>query len=333
VLRRFLIACSFVVGVTAAADAKTLFRISTENTPQHHQTVLVERFAQAIRDRAGDKLEVRFSHSAALFRDRDVVDAMLRGQLEMAVPGSWQLERLVPNLGVFLLPMFYGRPVDATRAVMASDIGRSMVGELSLATGAHVLGAWLDLGYTHVYAKVPLTSPASLRGLRIRVAGGEANLARLRALGAEAIIIPWPDFPQALADGGVDGVLSSHATIASASLWRQGLLFAYEDREYFGQYVPLVGARVWQALPADLRATLATAWADVAAEAPEMAVRSQEEARKVLQDAGVRIVVPRARDTAEARAVLMGGQPALVARLGIDPALVKRIEDALQRWP
>ncbi len=323
----FLIA---IVAASSAADAGTPFRISTENTPQHPQTVLVGRFADTVKRRAGDRLDVRFSHSSAMFRDRDVVDAMRRGQLEMAVPGSWQLERLAPDLGVFLLPIFYGRSASATHAIMASEIGAEISDQLSSATDAHVLGSWLDLGHTHIYARVPLASHASLRGLRLRVAGGEANVARLEAFGARAVVIPWPDFPQALAEGAVDGVLSSHVTIASAELWKQGLRFAYEDRQYFAQYVPLVASRVWRSLPPDLQGLLAQSWNEIAAEGAALARRSQDEARRVLVEAGVRIVEPRDKDIAEARRILMGVQPALVARLGVSPTLVERIEDELE---
>lgn len=317
------------MAATATADAKALLRISTENTAEHPQTTLVQQFVERVRLEAGDRIEIEYRHSAALFRDRDVVDAMLRGQLEMAVPGSWQLDRFLPNVSVFLLPMFYGRGNEHVHAVLEGEAGETIHREFARSLDLHVLGSWLDLGFGHLYFRVPVHGYGDIHKLRIRVAGGDANAARIRAMGAEPSIIAWPDLGHALAEGRLDGFLSSHATVVSAKMWNHGVRWAFEDRQYFGQYVPLVSGPYWKSLPPDLRRILTNAWNAMAREGRQVAARAQDEARRTLSAAGVKVVTPSPREAAAMRAQLMSIQSALVAKLGIDPDLVSKISQAL----
>ena len=51
---------------------------------------------------------VEFKEGVALYRDRDVPKALAQGNLEMALPGLWQLDKFVPDAVVLDLPVFYG---------------------------------------------------------------------------------------------------------------------------------------------------------------------------------------------------------------------------------
>lgn len=307
-----------------------LLRISTENTADHVQTRAIARFAEVLAQRTSGRLEVRHYHSAELFRDRDVVKALQLGKVEMAVPGTWQLDRFAPDIGVFLLPMFYGRDIAATDALRDGEIGKIINQRLEGALEVKVLGRWIDLGFAHVYGiHRRIRSHADLTGMTVRVAGGEANLQRLEALGAQARTVAWPDLPAALARSTIDGILSTHETIASAELWRYGVTSAFEDRQYFPQYIPLISRRLWDSLDEDVRRILAATWEEQVTSARSLAAAAQEEARRDLQAHGVTMTTPGPTDLAAARQRLLARQDALVETLGIDRDLVRRIAQQL----
>ena len=214
-----LIAAVFRFSAPAlASDAgpgapRILFRISVENMPEHVQTQAVRRFAQALAKEAGDVLRVEFHDSASLFRDADVFSALTEGKAEMAVPGTWHIARYQPDVNIFLLPMFYGRSAADNHAVLQSEVGAELDRRIEDALDVKIPGKWLDLGHANLYATGrPLNNLGDVKGLRIRVAGGEANIMRLQAAGALAMSIPWPDFPLALAQREADGVLTTHET-------------------------------------------------------------------------------------------------------------------------
>ncbi|SOD94032.1 TRAP transporter substrate-binding protein DctP [Caenispirillum bisanense] len=318
---------------TAAGPLPTL-TLSTENTPDHVQTRMLHRFAERLQVRLDGRVAVMVKDSAVLYSDRDVVEAVAAGRVDMAAPGLWHLDRYAPDFAVFLLPMFYGRDDAVNYGLRDGPVGTNLARRLEAAVDVHVLGRWIDLGDAHVFTRgADLRTVDDLRGLRIRVAGGEGNAERIRALGAEATVIPWPDFPRALGDGRVDGTLTTAATVVSANLWRFGLDHAFLDRQYFPQYVPLVSGRLWARLPADVRQAMTEVWDGLVDEARLMAAEEQASALETLAANGVAIVRPRPADVAETRAALMAHQDAIVARLGLDAALVKTVAEALERGP
>jgi C4-dicarboxylate-binding protein DctP len=330
-----MLAAAVVALAPFAAGAETFtLRIATENAPNHFQTRIVDDFAKALSGRAQGRIDVRHTPGGKLYSDRDAVRALELGQLEMAVPGIWQMDRAVPDAGLFLLPMFYGRTeADIHRAADGAP-GREVAAAIERHLEVVVLGRWIDLGFTHIFCRdKPISAYADFAGRRIRVAGGEANIGRLEALGAAAVVIPWADFPEALKLGTVDGTLTSFETVASAKLWERGLTSAFADRQYFAQYVPLVSRLFWERLPEDLQAIVAAVWEEGVDAGRAMAATAQGKARDAFIAAGGKVFEPTAEASARARDVLLSRQDALAAALGIDAALVARTRQFLDAPP
>lgn len=327
VMSRFLrfVAVATVCGfaVVGNAAAQPVFRISLENTRDHVQVRAVQEFADALAARTAGRLTVEVHADARLFRDRDVVRALYDGKVEMAVPGTWQLDRFEPSVGVLLLPVFYGRPPSYLYEHIDGALGAELDRRIASSTGAVVLGRWVDLGPIHLFTvAAPIRTHADIVGLKLRYAGGIMNELRLAALGAVPLAIAWPDFPEHLRRRAVDGVLTSYETIASAALWEAGIRYAFEDSQYFGRYVPLVSARFWRRIPEDLRQIIATTWEEQVALAREQAADAQERAKQTLQSHGVTVVVPSAAELEATRVRLLTAQTEMIERLGIDAEII-----------
>lgn len=313
-----LLAALTFMAVPARADTKPLLRISTENAAGHVQTRIVARFAEALRARIGDRLEVVHEHGAALFRDRDVITALQQGQVEMAVPGTWQIDRFVPATGVFLLPAFYGLDAPSSYSLRDGPPGRAINRAIETRLDVVVPGRWIDLGFANIYTTgTPVQGHADLRGLLIRIAGGEANAERLRALGITPLVVAWPDLPAALESGRLDGLMTTHETVASARLWERGVRHAFEDRQYFAQYVPLIAGRFWKRLPTDLRTAIAETWEAQVEAARAEAAAAQQAARAELVAHGVTIITPSEQSLRARRRAIAGNPVAAIEAMGL----------------
>lgn len=332
-LRLLGVLCLLLLPFSRAwAEAALVMRISTENTAEHVQTRALERFARILEEASGGRIQVQLYHSARLFRDRDVIAALIAGKVEMAVPGSWQLDRYVPDMGLYMLPLFYGRSVEEHHRVRDGKTGQLIGQRIERDLGVRLAGRWLDLGYANLYfTDRSVARHEDLAGMRIRVPGGVANQGRLRAFGADPVVVAWPDLPNALEQGLVRGVLTTHETLRSARLWRHGIRYCFEDREYFAQYVPMIRESFWQRLPAELQQLVADSWEQVVDGQRIDAARAQAEARGLLQRQGIRMVIPAAEALVHWRQVAREVQPRLVTEMGIDPQLVSHAEEALAR--
>jgi TRAP-type C4-dicarboxylate transport system substrate-binding protein len=311
-----------------ATQPLQIFRISVENTTSHVQTQSVQRFADLLSQRLAGKLDVQFYPAASLFRDTDVFRALSQGKLEMAVPGTWQFDRYVPEIGIFLLPRFFGQNADVNYAIMESPLGNSLTSKIERDLNVRVLGRWIDLGHTHLFStRTIVRSLNDIAGLRIRVAGGVGNSLRIEALGGKPITIAWPDLPQALSRNSVDGLLTSYETMASAALWQSGIAYVYEDRQYFAQYVPIVAMEFWLRLPQEIRDTISMTWDECVVPAREQAAIAQRNAKLRLIAEGVKVTVP-SKDMQDATlAKLIEHEDAIAERMGIPKELLSELID------
>ena len=317
----FLVGC--LVAVAVGAHAQIRMRISLENSVDHVQVRSVRRFADALSAKTAGQMTVEVYTDARLFRDRDVVAALLQGRVEMAVPGTWQLDRFEPAVGALLLPAFFGRESEYVHTLLDRGLGAEIDRRLAHSTGLVVLGRWIGLGAAHLFTiDRPLSRHDQVHGLTIRYAGGVANRMRLQALGATPVLIAWPDLQQRLDDRAIDGVLTTFETVASARLWERGIRYVLADSQHFSHYVPLVSPQFWARLPEDLRSVIATTWDEHVDEARADAAASQARARRTLEANGVIVVDPDSDGIGRWRARLMADQPSMIEALDLDRSFV-----------
>ena len=327
-----LIILVFFMGITlATAQVIPIMRISVENTETHFQTRAVKRFADNIREKLKGRIDVQFFPNAQLLRDSDVIQALGQGRVEMAVPGIWNIMQFEPDAGVFLLPVFYGRTAEDNDLILDSAIGGAINTKLEKNLQFKVLGKWMDLGYAHLFGiHKKIQRHEDIQGLRIRVAGGTANKLRIRALGGHPVIIPWPDLPEYMRQGKVNGILTSYETVKSAKLWENGIRYVFEDREYFPQYIPLIRASFWEKLTPDIQGVLTDTWKENSYAARLSAAEAPKEAKEILMKNGVDIIVPEPAQLEKWRNRMLLLQDEFIRELRIDPELVRQIDGVLK---
>jgi C4-dicarboxylate-binding protein DctP len=318
--------------VGAAATPLPEMRISVENTASHFQTWAVERFAQQLKTALDGQIDVQFFSNARLFRDADVIRALGRGAVEMAVPGTWHVTRYVPDVGVFQLPVFYGRRAQDIYSILDSPLGKNLNARIEKTLNFKVIGGWIDLGYAHLFGiRQQIRQHEDIEGLKVRVAGGLANKLRIQRLGGDPVIIPWPDLPDHISRGRVDAVLTTYETIKSAQMWDMGVTSVFEDRQYFPQYVPLIRNSFWKRLPEDIQQVIMDLWENNIDDSRNLAADSQHQAKSRLMEEKVMVYKPLPTQMDAWRSRLLPLQDGFVKQLGIDPDLVRQVTRELER--
>ncbi len=322
---QFLIILVIITAITTSiyAEPRPRLRISIENSETHVQTQAVMNFAQELRMRLQNSIEVEVYHSARLYRDSQVVGALVRGDVEMAVPGTWQLGKYIPETDYFLLPDFYGASSAEMDRVLGEPVGQEIIRRIESKLNVVIPGVWMDLGPAHLFTThKAIRKISDINGLRIRVAGGNVNKMRVEALGAEAVIISWPDLPPRIKDGYVDGVLTTFESIRSAEMWKYGLQYAYTDSEYFPQYIPMVSLSFWQVLTPEQQQIFREVWNNAADEQKRAAAEAQWEARKIAEANGMQIFSPAYNEIRTTRLLLQGERENMIQSLSLDPSFL-----------
>lgn len=303
-------------GVANAQEHR--MRISLDTGPATSRVEWVQRFAEAVEERSGGRIRPEMFHSGQLFRDSDVARAIRQGNIEMAVPGTWQLGGFDPRLNIFQLPVMYGRAAEEVNAVVDGPVGQMLAQDLAQQLGVVIIGSWMDLDSGSVFTTTEqINSHADFEGLTIRYPGGAAIEERLRALGATPVHVPFPDVPLGLQRGNFNGMISTANTIASAMLWESGIRFGYLEANSRDKFIPMVSSNFWQSLDDELRQIVTEEWARMIPAAREdIAARGATDEQQ-LEAHGIVLVRPDAEELNRTREILMAGQDRTAEQLGI----------------
>jgi TRAP-type C4-dicarboxylate transport system substrate-binding protein len=299
----------------ASAAEPLLLRCSLETAPTHKRNAVIRNYLANIESASGGQIKAQLFESGQLFPDLQVGKALLQGQIDMAVPGTWSLTGIVPDADFLQLPVLYGQSIDIVHRAADTGPGRLLARQIEQRLSAHVIGPWLDLGFFNWYStSKPLRSYADLKGLKIRNNGGAGQAWRTQFMGAISNTTPLPNVPLGLSQGTFDGLITTFETVASIQLWESGIRHVLEDHQFIGEYIPIISLAFWQKLTPDLRQLFSDLWREnVAAYRTEME-SAQSRARSLVGEHGVEIVVPSPDELSAMRKEMMAHQDE-VARL------------------
>ncbi|MGE0767706.1 MAG: TRAP transporter substrate-binding protein DctP [Hyphomicrobiaceae bacterium] len=317
---------------SSAATAETYrLEISLETGPNHIRNIGVTEWAEELTKKSGGKLEVKIFHGAAKYKDTDVPKALNQGALDMGFPGTWQLGKFVSDFDSADLPLLYGVSYEDAYKIIDGKPGKELAAKLEKKLGVKVIGRWLDLGFQQVFTVTKAVNKNSdLTGMKIRIPGGAAYISRFEALGANPVKIAWPDVPQALQRGTVDGLSTTFESARSAKLWDSGVKHAYLANQSFSQYLPVVGGKSWAKYPKDIQDLIVSSWEGKVDDLRKRARARQDDAMNEAKKNGITVVVASAEDNADAKKKYMAKQDQLVKDLKIDPALVALMREIVK---
>lgn len=309
--------------VVAPASAQEKLRIALDTNPVHVRNKGVEIFVEELKKRTGNRFAIEVYPSGQLFRDRDVPRALRQDAVEMAVPGTWQLDSAEPNAALQSLPMFYSVDEATVHKVMDGKLGQFLNKKFEERMRVKILGKWMDLGFQNTYSvKKEIKNYDDLKGMKIRYPGGTANAKRISSLGGTPLLVPWPDVPLAMSQGVMDGLLTTFESSVSSKLMDSGMKFGFEDRNQFNQYVPMMRANFFNKQPKEVQQAILESWDIAATQERKNAAAAQLKARETLIKAGLVVVVPKPAEILAARRELMKMQPELVKSIKMDDDVV-----------
>ncbi len=305
-------------------------RVSVDTAPGHGRTLSIADFLKKLEAASQGEIAPQLYDSGQLVPDRDVIKALVLGQVEMAAPGTWLISAYIPDADLAQLPIFYGQPIETTHRAIDGIPGDMVTGQISKKLRVKVPGRWIDLGFTNWYSThKPLNALTDLRGLKIRNSGGFAQPWRAQFFGGIPNMTDWPDVPLALSQNMFDALQSTNESCVSAKLWDAGLRYGLIDHQNMGDYIPMISEAFWGALTPALKTLITDLWsANIGVYRTQLAA-AQERAERELKARGVRIVVVGADELAEQRKLMLADQDKVLREMKISPEILARIDEAV----
>lgn len=319
------------VGSALAAPPYDL-RISVDTGPNHLRNITIKRFMALLAERTTD-IRPWLYPSGQLSKDKDIPKALHWGYIDMGVVARLKLTPFVPDMNIASIPSVYGLSADEFHQLFDGEIGWALTRKLEL-LDIKVLGKPIDLGFLNVYTNDrQIKASEDYLGLKLRVSGGSGQLVLLQTFGANAILLPFPDVPLALTQGSLDGLQTTHETVASGKLWEFGLKYCYEDRASFVDYIPIVSLSFRNALVPELQKLMIQTWNDVAIDGRLYSRKRQASARAALIQQGIICTQAAEGSLKTQRQLLAPVGRALVHKLGMDEALYSKMMRLVSELP
>ena len=310
----------------AEAAAPLLLRCSLDTEPSHPRNVGIRDYLAKLEKASDGKIKTKLFQSGALFPDLHVVKALVQGQVEMACPGTWTITGFIPDADFSQLPALYGRPISDFHKASDGGAGKFINAEITRKLHLQVLGGWYDLGFNNWYStKKPLTSLASLKGMKLRSPGGVLNSWRIRFFGGIANVTPWPDVPLAMSQGNFDGLITTNESANSSKLFDSGLRHSLQDHQGLGLYVPMMSRTFWHKMDAKLQETVLKLWAENLPTYRKNTAHAQQEGRIALGKHDVTFVDVSQAERDAVRAKMIPQQAKAAADAHMSQQLVKLV--------
>jgi len=230
-------------------------------TEDHPYTLGMVRYAELVRERTKGRVAIRIHHSRQLGDERQVVEGLQLGTVQLAVSSTGPLGGFVPDMNALDLPFLF-RDAAHAYAVLDGEIGRGLLAQFE-AVGIKGLAFW-ENGFRHVTTgKRPIRGPADLKGLKIRVMENRVHQAAFRQLGADATPMAWGEVFTSLQQGLLDAQENPIPIVSTFKLYEVQKHLSLTGHVYSPAPL-LMSKKSWDRMPAELRTILADTALEVA---------------------------------------------------------------------
>ena len=234
--------------VAAPAAAQKVLKVGIGLSEDHPQGVAVKKFAELVSQKTGGKVTAKLFASGSLGNDVTMISALRGGTQEMTVPDSSTLVSLIKDFTALNLPLTINTEQEAD-ALLDGPFGQKLLEQLP-DKGLVGLGFW-ENGFRHITnSRRPITKADDIAGLKIRVIQNPLFIDTFKALGANAVPMPFTELYSGLEQKAVDGQENPTATIL-ASKFYEVQKHVVLSKHIYSVWVLLLSKKAWDGLSAD----------------------------------------------------------------------------------
>lgn len=287
-LRMFLalLVVAVLVPSYALAAKKTVIKIGHGANEKYHMHRALLEFKKQVEVGSDGRLEVQIFPSSQMGPDREMIEGVQTGVLEMCVPPSSFFPGWDPAFSVVELPFMYPSKEVALKTLHSGE-GQRMLDRLE-ALDLVGLG-WLENGTRHVTNNVrAIHSPGDLQGVKLRTMKVPAHVDTFKALGANPTPMNFGEVYSGLQQGVIDGQENPVAHIYSQRFFEVQKHMSLTGH-VFTVYIPVINKTFFDSLPENDRTLLLDSMAK--AEDYQQQLVSSEEAGQLdeIKKAGVQV--------------------------------------------
>ena len=234
-----------------AGAAEFNYKFATEQPEDHHMTLRLVEAANNIKRDSNGRIEVKVFPNSSL-GDQTQMTAMVRsGAIEFISSADFILGSVIPIAGITAIPFAFTDHKAALTA-MQGPLGayrRAAIAKV----GIYPFSQSWDEGFRQVInAAHPITTPADLKGLKLRTPPSPVVTALFKALGAAPTPLPMNETYMSLKTKLVDGLELPIGAVEAYKIYEVQKYVSYTNHIWTA-FTMLANADAWQRLPKNLQ--------------------------------------------------------------------------------
>jgi TRAP-type transport system periplasmic protein len=208
-----------VLAPAVLAQEQIEVKFTTVSVPTDIHTKAMQVFKDNLDGALPGRFDVQLYDSGSLFGQNADLDALQRGNAEMAYVSFQLIADAIPEFGLFTAGYLFQNP-EHYRTVMDSDIGTEFKQRVSDEMGIQLLDVcYLGTRQLNLRTRRDVQTPADLAGVKLRMPGSDAWLFLGQALGANPTPLPFSEVYLGLQTGTVDAQDNPLPTVEAAKFY------------------------------------------------------------------------------------------------------------------
>lgn len=267
----------------------TVLKLAHGLDSSHPVHEAMEFLAHRVEESSDGRMRIDIYPSEQLGSERECLELLQIGGLDMTKVSCSVLEGFVPSMSVLSLPFIFRDEAHRFK-ILEGDIGRQLLlaGEKYRLRGL----CYYDAGTRSFYTKVrPILIPDDLAGLKIRTQESQTSMKMVLALGGSPTPIAWGELYSALQQGIVDGAENNPPSFYLSRHYEICKFYSLDEHTGVPD-VLLISTKSWQNLSEENREILQAAAGYSADVQKKLWKEATKEALEQVRRAGVEILYP-----------------------------------------
>lgn len=207
------IAAVLSAGMSVSAMAATTLKLSHNQDRNHPVHKSMQHMAKLVKQKTDGEVKIRIYPNGQLGTQRESMELMQNGALDMAKSNASELESFEPSYGAFNIPYIF-RDRDHFYRTLTSEVGEDI---LSASSEKGFIGiTYYDGGSRSFYANKEIRTPADLKGLKIRVQPSPTAVEMIKLMGGSPTPLAYGELYTALQQGVVDGAENNPTALTNS---------------------------------------------------------------------------------------------------------------------
>ena len=219
-----LLACAAFTG-GALAQQKQVWK-ATDVHPLGYPTVeAIVRMGAKLEKATNGRISIQMYPSMQLGGEKEMIEQAQVGALQIARISVGAMGPVVDEVNVFNLPFVF-RDETHMRHVIDGPIGTELLERMSAGTSRLIALGWMDAGTRNVYSNKPVTKPADLKGMKIRMMGNPLFVETMNAMGGNGVAMGFNELYSAMQTGVVDGAENNEPTVLAQNHYQVAKIYS-----------------------------------------------------------------------------------------------------------